>query len=320
MADMKVKIGKLLFKNPIWAASGTFGYGKEFEDFFDLDLLGAVVTKTITLNAREGNPPPRVVETPSGMLNSIGLENKGIKHFKNEYLPALKELGTRLVVSVAGFSKEDFERCADELSGAHAVDAIEINLSCPNVRHGHTRHSLIAQDPEATRDIVEAVRKRTKAVLIAKLTPNVTEIGLVAEAAEKGGADAVSLINTYFGMAVDAETMKPLLGNVTGGVSGPAIKPMALKAVWDVARRVKIPVIGIGGIMRGEDAAEFMLCGASAVQVGTANLVDPPACARIIGEFEAYLKRKKINKASELIGKLKVRRSADSVQRTGRGK
>ncbi len=317
---MKIKIGSVTFKNPIWAASGTFGYGKEFEDFFEVDRLGAVVTKTITLNAREGNLPPRVVETPSGMLNSIGLENKGVDHFRTEYLPALKKQGTRLVVSIAGPGKEDLVRCADKLSGKNTVDAIEINLSCPNVKHGHTRYSLIAQDPEATRDIVAAVRKRTKAMLIAKLTPNVTDIGLVAEAAERGGADAVSLINTYSGMAVDAETMKPLLGNVTGGVSGPAIKPMALKAVWDVSRRVRIPVIGIGGILRGEDVAEFMLCGASAVQVGTANLVDPPACARIIDEFEAYLRRKKINKASELIGKLKVQRSADSVQRTGRGK
>lgn len=318
MIDMKVKIGKLVFRNPIWVASGTFGYGKEFEDFFELDRLGAVVTKTITLNAREGNPPPRVVETPSGILNSIGLENKGIEHFKKEYLPALREQNTRLVVSIAGFSKEDFERCAEKLSGKDPVDAIEINLSCPNVKHGHTRHSLIAQDPVATKDIVAAVRKRTKAVLIAKLTPNVTDIGLVAEAAERGGADAVSLINTYFGMAVDPETMEPLLGNVTGGVSGPAIKPMALKAVWDVSRRVRIPVIGIGGIMRGEDVVEFMLCGASAVQVGTANLVDPPACARIIGEFEAYLRRKRIGKARDLIGKLRVQRAADSGQRTER--
>ena len=313
-----IKIGGVTFKNPIWSASGTFGYGEEFEDFFDPGLLGAVVTKTITLRAREGNPPPRVVETPSGMLNSIGLENKGIDHFIKEHLPSLKKAGTRLVVSIAGFSKEDFVLCAGKLSGKNEVDAVEINLSCPNVKHGHTSHSLAAQDPEATGDIVAAVRKKTRSAVIAKLTPNVTDIGAVARAAEKNGADAVSLVNTYFGMAVDAETMEPLLGNVTGGLSGPAIKPMALKAVWDVSRKVDIPVIGIGGIMRGEDVAEFMLCGASAVQVGTANLVDPPACARILHEFEAYLRRKKIDKAGDLVGKLRVQRSEDSGRRTGR--
>lgn len=307
IVDLKVKIGPAEFPNPVWVASGTFGYGKEFEDFLELDRIGAVVTKTVTLQAREGNPPPRIVETPSGMLNSIGLENKGIDRFIEEALPFLRERGAKIVVSIAGFEKSDFTACAAKLSGKNAPDAIEINLSCPNVKHGETKHSLIAQDAQATEEITALVRKETKCALIAKLTPNVTDIAEIARAAEAGGADAVALVNTYFGMAVDAETMKPLLGNVTGGLSGPAIKPMALKAVWDVFRGVKIPVVGIGGVMTGTDVAEFMLAGASAVQVGTANLVDPPAWARILKEFEEYLRRKKLTSVSELVGKLKVK-------------
>jgi dihydroorotate dehydrogenase (NAD+) catalytic subunit len=300
------KIGKVTFKNPIWVASGTFGYGQEFEDFLNLNEVGAIVTKTVTLKKREGNLPPRIVETPSGMLNSIGLENKGIRHFKEEYLPFLKKLDTRIVVSIAGATKQEFVKCAEELTGKDAPDAIELNLSCPNVSHKGAREALFAQDARATEKIVSSVRKKTKCALIAKLTPNVTDVASIAKAAKAGGADAVSLVNTYFGMAVDLEKWQPALGNVVGGLSGPAIKPMALKAVWDVSRKVKIPVIGIGGIMTGLDAIEFMLCGASAVQVGTANFVDPDAHARILKEFKAYLKAKKIKKANEIVGKLKA--------------
>lgn len=304
--DLSVKIGGVTFKNPIWVASGTFGYGKEFTDFFDIGELGAVVTKTVTLNAREGNPPPRIVETASGMLNSIGLENKGIEYFKKEGLAYLRTSGTKTVVSIAGFEKEDFIACARALSGKDAPDAIEINLSCPNVKHGHTKHALISQDEGATEEIVSLIRKETNAAIIAKLTPNVTDISSIALAAERGGADAVALVNTYLGMAVDAMTMKPLLGNIVGGLSGPAIKPMALKAVWEARKKVKIPIIGIGGIMTGLDVAEFLLCGASAVQVGTANLVDPPAAMRILREFIEYLEKKDISVAGELVGKLKA--------------
>lgn len=304
--DLTVKIGNVVFNNPVWTASGTFGYGREFEDFLDLGEVGAVVTKTVTLKAREGNPPPRTVETPSGMLNSIGLENKGIDRYIEEALPYLRKTGAKIIVSVAGFEKEEFAACAEKLSGPNTPDAIELNLSCPNVKHGHTKRALIAQDAEATEEIVALVRARTKCALIAKLTPNVTDITAIAKAAEAGGADAVALVNTYFGMAVDAEAMKPLLGNVTGGLSGPAIKPMALKAVWDASGAVKIPVVGIGGIMTGLDVAEFMLCGASAVEVGTASLVDPPACARILEELKGYLRKKNIASASSLVRKLKI--------------
>ncbi len=303
--DLSVKIGKTIFKNPVWVASGTFGYGREFEDFMDLNEVGAIITKTVTLDAREGNPPPRLVETPSGLLNSIGLENKGVGHFKREYYPFLRELKTRIIVSIAGHGPGEFERCAERFWGKDAPDAIELNLSCPNVTHGGTRRALVAQDALATERIVRGVRKKLKCALIAKLTPNVTDIAEMAEAAENGGADAVSLVNTYFGMAVDPFSMKPLLGNVTGGLSGPAIKPMALKAVWDVYNRVKVPVIGMGGIMNGLDVAEFMISGASAVQIGTANLVDPDSYKKILGEFKAYLKERRKN-AAAITGKLKA--------------
>jgi dihydroorotate dehydrogenase (NAD+) catalytic subunit len=303
--DLSVKIGKTIFKNPVWVASGTFGYGREFEDFMDLNEVGAVITKTVTLEAREGNPPPRLVETPSGLLNSIGLENKGIGHFKLEYYPFLRKLKTRIIVSIAGNGPKGFERCAEQFLDKDSPDAIELNLSCPNVTHAGTRHALIAQDPLATERTVKAVRKKVKCAVIAKLTPNVTDIAEIAEAAENGGADAVSLVNTYFAMAVDPFSMKPLLGNVTGGLSGPAIKPMALKAVWDVYNRVKVPVIGMGGIMNGLDVAEFMVSGASAVQIGTANLADPDSYKRILEEFKAYLK-KRGKDAKTVVGKLKT--------------
>lgn len=302
--DLTVKIKDQTFKNPVWVASGTFGYGEEFKDFIDLEKVGAIITKTITLNAREGNPPPRIVETSSGMLNSIGLENKGIEHFVEKYYPFLEKLDTKTIVSIAGRDKDEFEKCIEALE-AISPDAIEINLSCPNVVHRQTKHKLIAQDPETTEEIIAAVRKKTESVLIAKLTPNVTDISEIALAAEAGGADALSVVNTYLGMAVDAEEMKPILGNVVGGLSGPAIKPMALKAVYDVAKKVKVPVIGIGGIMTGRDVAEFMLCGAAAVQVGTANLADPSAHNKILSEFEEYLDEKGIKKASDIVGKLK---------------
>jgi dihydroorotate dehydrogenase (NAD+) catalytic subunit len=287
-------------------ASGTFGSGKEFEDFLDLKKVGAIVTKTITLNAREGNPPPRTVETASGMLNSIGLENKGAEELVAKTYPFLKRTGTKIVISISGADKKEFVECAGRISEKGFPHAIELNLSCPNVEHGGTKHRLVAQDAVATEHIVKAVRKKTKCDIIAKLTPNVTDIASIAMAAEAGGANAVALVNTYMGMAVDPETMKPILGNIIGGLSGPAIKPMALKAVRDVYLAVKIPVIGVGGIMKGTDVAEFMLCGATAVQTGTVNLVDPAGQGRILEEFKIYLKRQGIKKAKDLIGKLKI--------------
>ncbi|MFH1797980.1 MAG: dihydroorotate dehydrogenase [Candidatus Omnitrophota bacterium] len=303
--DLTVRIGDIVFSNPLWAASGTFGYAEEFADFVDLKNVGAIITKTVTLNAREGNAPPRIVETASGLLNSIGLENKGIDNFKKEKYPFLRKIGTKIIVSVAGFCAEEFIRCVEKLE-EETPDAIELNLSCPNVRHKETRYKLISQDPESAKKIVSSVRKRTKAALIAKLSPNVTDISLIAKAVEDAGIDAVSLVNTYSAMAVEAETMKPVLGNITGGLSGPAIKPMALKAVWDVYNRVDVPVIGIGGIMTGLDAVEFMLCGAAAVQIGTANFADPDAYGRILKEFKDYLKKKKIKKAASITGRLQT--------------
>ena len=302
--DLTINIAGTTYKNPVWVASGTFGSGEEFVDFVDLSRVGAIVTKTVTLKAREGNPPPRVVETASGMLNSIGLENKGAAYFKKEIYPFLKKQKTNTVISIAGFSEGEFAECADMLAENKFPAAIELNLSCPNVVHGGTKRALIAQDPKATESAVKRVKQKTKCAVIAKLSPNVTDIAEIARAAEAGGADAVALVNTYLGLAVDAETMRPVLGNIVGGLSGPAIKPLALRAVRDVYRAVKIPVVGIGGVMKGTDVAEFMLCGASAVQVGTANLADPSAHNRILDEFGEYLKRKKIKSARELVGKI----------------
>jgi len=304
--DLSVRIGPIKFKNPVWVASGTFGYGEEFADFLDLDEIGAVVTKTVTLEPREGNRPPRVVETPSGLLNSIGLENKGMAYFLEEYFPRLKRTAARVIVSIAGSNGKDFAGCAAALADAGEPDMIEVNLSCPNVRHEGARHELMAQDAKSTEKITASVRKKVKCPVMAKLTPNVTDVAEIAAAAENAGADAVSLVNTYMGLAVDVEKMEPALGNAVGGLSGPAIKPMALKAVHDAYRRVRIPVVGIGGIMTGSDVAEFMLCGAAAVQVGTANLADPSCYRRILSQFTGYLERTGIKKASGLTGRLKT--------------
>ncbi|MBU1083974.1 MAG: dihydroorotate dehydrogenase [Candidatus Omnitrophota bacterium] len=304
---LQIKIGGLVFKNPIWVASGTFGTGEELKDFLDLSTVGAIVTKTVTLQAREGNPPPRVVETPSGMLNSIGLENKGAAYFIKEHLPGLKRTGTRVIASVAGTSVKDLVECAVKIMNAKdKPDAIELNLSCPNVSYGETKYKLLAQDPEMAEKTVKIVKKEIKEMVIVKLSPNVTDITEIARAAEAGGADAVAMINTYMGIAVDARGKRPILGNIIGGLSGPAIKPLALRAVWESHKKINIPIIGIGGIMSGEDAAEFMLCGASAVEIGTANLVSPDAHKRILGEFEEYLAECGIERAEDLIGAMGV--------------
>ena len=304
--EVKVKIGKLKLENPVILASGTCGFGKEIEELVDINALGAIVTKTITLHKREGNPPPRIVETSSGMLNAIGLDNDGLKDFVLGKIPYLSTLKIPVIASIAGDTTEEFVKLAEEIQKIPSITAIEVNLSCPNVIHKGTKHAILAQDSLAVERIIARLRKTTRRTLIAKLSPNVTDIKQIARSAEKGGADAVSLINTYPGMAVDISTMKPKLGNVTGGLSGPAIKPLALKCVHDAYGAVKIPIIGSGGIMTAEDAVEFMLCGACAVQVGTANFVDPKAPLKIVNGIKKYLKDKRISSIKGLVGKLKT--------------
>lgn len=301
--DLSVKIGRLKLKNPVMVASGTFG--AEYGELVDIRSLGAVVAKTITLKARIGNPVPRLVETPSGVLNSIGLENKGVDFFVKETLPALAAFKTPVIVSVSGDNEDEFTALAKALQKRKGVSALELNLSCPNVRHG-SREGLIAQDAEATRAIVAEVRKVTELPIIAKLSPNVTDITKIALAAQDAGADALTLINTLFGMSVDTETRKPRLGNVHGGLSGPAIKPVALKMVWDTYKKVKVPIIGAGGIMDHKDAIEFLLCGATAIQIGTANFVEPAAAIGIIRGIKEYLERNKIKDTGGLVGKIKI--------------
>lgn len=302
MVTLEVRIGKLRLKNPVMAASGTFG--PEYSELVDIKRIGAYITKTITLNERIGNPPPRVVDTPSGMLNAIGLENKGVDDFVKNKLPKLKNIKIPIIASIAGGHAAEFEKLAKILSGTKRIAAIEINLSCPNVRYGKGDF-LIAQDEGATRRIIEAVRKTASLTIIAKLSPNVTDITKIAKAAEEAGADAVSLINTVIGMAVDIETKRPVLGNVTGGLSGPAIKPIALRMVRETYEKVKIPIIGMGGIMDYKDAVEFILCGASAIQVGTANFVNPRAAIEIIEGVKKYMAKNEISDIKELTGALR---------------
>jgi len=300
MAKLDTEIAGIKLKNPVMVASGTFGYGEEASKFVDLDKIGAIITKTITLKERKGNPPPRVCETASGMLNSIGLQNKGVKDFIKNRLPFLSQYKTPVIANIAGESAKEYAELATLLNKEPLVKGIEVNISCPNVSKGGM---LFCFDPKATSELVKAVRKATSLPLIVKLSPNVTDIALIAKQAEDTGADAVSLINTLWGMSLDVETRKSKLGMPTGGLSGPAIKPVALRMVWQVAQSVKIPIIGCGGIMTGQDAIEFFLAGASAVQVGTANFVDTQAPIRIVEEIKDYLDKKNISEYKELIGK-----------------
>jgi len=300
MAGLNTEICGIKMKNPVMVASGTFGYGEEAADFIDLDKLGAIVTKTITLKPREGNPPPRVCETASGMLNSIGLQNKGIDDFIQNRLPFLAKFKTPVIANIAGDSAREYAELAKILDKEALVKGLEINISCPNVSKGGM---FFCFDPQATSELVKTVRKATGLPIIVKLSPNVTDIAAIAKEAENAGADAVSLINTLLGMAIDIETRDSRLGTKTGGLSGPAIKPIAVRMVWQVAQIVKIPIIGCGGIMTGEDAVEFFLAGASAIQVGTANFVDTQAPIRIVEEIKKYLEKNKIGDHKELIGK-----------------
>ncbi len=296
---LKTEIAGIKLKNPVMAASGTFGYGEEASKFVDLDKLGAIVTKTITLEPREGNPPPRICETASGMMNSIGLQNKGVKDFIENRLPFLSKFKTPVIVNIAGDSDKEFVELAKILNKEPLVKGLELNVSCPNVSRGGM---FFCFDPKATLELVKMVRKAASLPLIVKLSPNVTDIGLIAKQAEDAGADAISLINTLLAMAIDIESRKSKLGRPMGGLSGPAVKPIALRMVYQVAQAVKLPVIGCGGIMTGEDAIEFFLAGASAVQVGTANFVDTQAPLRIVEEIKGYLAENKLSDYKELIG------------------
>ncbi len=299
---MKVRIGGLELKNPVMAASGTFGSGEEYKGLVDLNGLGAIVTKSVTLKAREGNPPPRMVETPSGMLNSIGIQNDGVDAFIKDKMPFLDKLKTAVVVSIAGHCLEDYARLAAKIDKVKGADAIEINISCPNVKGGLE----FSREPGSAADVVRAVRRSTRKPVITKLSPNVKDISEIALAAQEAGTDAVSLVNTFTGMAIDIGSRMPVLGNIVGGLSGPAIKPIALRMVWETARRVRVPVIGMGGIMGSDDALEFIIAGASAVQVGTANFVDPSSMAGIIRGIERYMRDRKIKDIKELTGCLKT--------------
>ncbi|MFH1397208.1 MAG: dihydroorotate dehydrogenase [Candidatus Omnitrophota bacterium] len=309
---LAINIGKLKLKNPVMVASGTFGYAEELKDLVALKELGAIVTKTITLNPRQGNAPPRTCETPCGMLNSIGLENPGADKFLKVKLPFLKKLGVPVIISIASETGvEEFVKLVRRLDKIKEIAAVELNISCPNIRNDtrtprHQDTKLIAQDPHSTYEVVKAVRKATSKTLITKLSPNVTSIAEIAQAAEKAGSDALSLINTLIGMCVDVRTRKPKIAAVTAGLSGPAIRPVAVRMCWEVYRKVKIPIIGMGGIMDVSGALEFFICGATAVSVGTANFVNPKTATEIISGLKEYLAKNKIKDIKEIIGGLKV--------------
>lgn len=298
---MSVDVGPLQLRNPVMTASGTFGYGEEYASFVDLNRLGAVIVKGLSLEPRPGNPPPRLAETPSGMLNAIGLQNIGVKAFVQEKLPFLREYTTEVIANIFGETLEEYEKVAEILSAAGGVSALEVNISCPNVKKGGI---AFGSSPEMAAEVTRRVKGATDVPVIMKLSPNVTDISLIAESVESAGADAVSLINTLTGMAVDLVHRKALLHNITGGLSGPAIKPVALRMVWQVVNRVRIPVIGLGGIMNARDALEFLIVGARAVQIGTANFVDPCATMKVLEGIEAYLRENSLSDISELIGTL----------------
>lgn len=301
--NISVKIGKLQLNNPVMVASGTFGYGEEFKDFVDINKLGAFVTKTITKTKREGNAAPRICETSAGMLNAIGLQNEGVEDFIKNKLKIYKGLKSRLVVSVGGRSNDEYVDVVRTLNGHREVSAIELNISCPNVKYDN---KIFSQDEKQTYSLVSDVRRATDLPLIVKLSPNVTDISGIALSAEEAGADAISLVNTFLGMAVDAEKRAPVLGNVTGGLSGPAIKPIALYMIWQVKKKIKLPIIGMGGIMNARDAIEFIIAGATAVAVGTANFVNPCAPLDIIDGIKDYLKNNSIEDINKLTGSLNV--------------
>lgn len=303
MRDLSVNIAGLTFKNPVTTASGTFGYGDEFSDFIDLDRLGGIFVKAVTGKNRDGNAYPRMAETPAGMLNSVGLQNKGVDHFCREIYPRIKDFNTHIIVNVSGSTIEEYIEVAERINALDKVPAIELNISCPNVKQGGMAFGVI---PSMSTEVTREVRKVYKKVLMVKLSPNVTNITEMARAVVDGGADVITLINTLLGLAIDAERRRPILSTITGGLSGPAIKPVALRMVWQVSRAVEVPVIGLGGIMTATDAIEFMLAGASAIQVGTANFIDPQVSVKIVDGIENYMERHKVSSVTELIGALKT--------------
>ena len=301
MADLRVNIGKLSLKNPVLTASGTFGYGLEFQDFVPLEGIGGIIVKGTTLHPREGNDYPRMAETASGMLNCVGLQNKGVDYFCEQIYPQLKDIDTNFIVNVSGSTLEDYAECAARIDALEKVPAIELNISCPNVKQGGMAFGTSC---EGAASVVKAVRERYKKTLIVKLSPNVTDIAEIARACEAEGADSVSLINTLMGMAIDIEKRRPVLSIATGGLSGPAVKPVALRMVWQVAKAVKIPVVGLGGIMTAEDAIEFLMAGATAIEIGTANFIDPTATIKVRDGINDWLERHGCQSIQEIIGSI----------------
>ena len=304
MADLTTHIGEhLVLKNPVMTASGTFGYGLEYADLMDISRLGAIIVKGTTSEPRQGNPYPRMAETPAGMLNAVGLQNRGVNYFVDKIYPAIRSIDTAMIVNVGGSTVETYVECAEKIAALDDIPAIELNISCPNVKQGGMGFGLCAA---SAAEVVRAVRRVYPRTLIVKLSPNVTDITEIARAVEAEGADAVSLINTLLGMAVDVERRKPILSTVTGGLSGPCVKPVALRMVWQTAKAVRIPVIGLGGISSWQDAVEFILAGATAVQIGTSNFVDPTVSLKVIDGIAAYCERHGFHHASELVGALET--------------
>ena len=301
--DLSVDIGGLVLRNPVMTASGTFGYAREFETYVNLNRLGAIIVKGISLQPTGGNDPPRIVETPCGMLNAIGLENVGIQAFVEDKLPFLQTLSTPVILNIYGKTVQEYAQLAETISAIDAVTGLEVNISCPNVKAGGVAFGV---DPDAAGRVVKEVRAKTGKLLMVKLSPNVTDITEIARRVEGEGADALSLINTITGMAIDIETRRPVLANITGGLSGPAIKPVALRMVWQVCGAVKVPVIGIGGIMSAGDALEFFIAGASAIQIGTANFVNPRVTMEVVEGIERYLADHRIEKLTDVIGTLQL--------------
>ena len=299
MADIRTKIAGLEMKNPVMTASGTFGYGMEFADVVNLEEIGGIIVKGTTLHPREGNDYPRMAETASGMLNCVGLQNKGVDYFCQNIYPEIKDLKTNVIVNVSGSSPEDYAECARRIDELENIPAIELNISCPNVKQGGMAFGVTC---EGARTVVEAVRKAYHKTLIVKLSPNVTNIADIAKAVEDAGADAVSLINTLMGMAIDIERRRPKLSISTGGLSGPAVKPVAVRCVWQVAKAVKIPVVGLGGIMNTEDAIEFLMAGATAIEIGTANFIDPSVSEKVAHGINDWLDKHGCKSVEEIIG------------------
>lgn len=303
MADLRVNIGKLGLKNPVMTASGTFGYGPEYADFVELSEIGGIIVKGTTLNPRQGNDYPRMAETASGMLNCVGLQNKGVDYFCEHIYPEIKDIDTNMIVNVSGSSPEDYAECAARIDALDNIPAIELNISCPNVKDGGMAFGVTC---EGAARVVRAVRKSYHKTLIVKLSPNVTDITEIARAVEAEGADSVSLINTLMGMAIDIEKRKPMLSINTGGLSGPAVKPVALRMVWQVAKAVGIPVVGLGGICNANDAIEFMLAGASAIEIGTANFLDPQVTVKVKNGINEWLDKHGCKSVTEIIGQLEA--------------